>query len=75
VNRVCPRCGHRTMKPHGKIRGGPRNGLRKVFRCTNCGYQSMQAKVCAVRVAAQKKLNRAQRVRRTPYRRRKVNVW
>jgi hypothetical protein len=41
MGRKCARCGKFTMEPHGEIKGGTRGGLRDVYRCTECGYQSM----------------------------------
>ena len=36
----CPRC-KILMKKVGKIRAGPRGGLRDVYYCPKCGYRSL----------------------------------
>lgn len=42
MGKRCPRCRRNSMRPAGKIRAGPRGGLRSVFRCTRCGYRSIR---------------------------------
>lgn len=37
----CPRCRHYTMFPAGKIKAGPRGGLRTVYYCHRCGYRAI----------------------------------
>lgn len=41
MGRKCPRCNTFTIEPHGEIKQGPRGGLRNVYRCSKCGYQSL----------------------------------
>lgn len=41
-NKVCPRCRKRMMRASGAIKVGIKGGLRKVYRCGNCGYQSIR---------------------------------
>lgn len=40
TKKKCPKC-KTTMKKAGKIRAGPRGGLRDVYYCTKCGYKSL----------------------------------
>jgi len=30
------------MKPAGKIKAGPRGGLRDVYVCSRCGYRAIR---------------------------------
>jgi len=36
----CPIC-RTTMRKAGRIRAGPRGGLRDVYYCPRCGYRSL----------------------------------
>lgn len=38
----CPVCRRYTMYPAGKIRAGPRGGLRTVYYCRRCGYRAIR---------------------------------
>ena len=39
TNLMCPRCKHITLKPMGKIKAGPRDGLRTIRVCFRCNYR------------------------------------